>query len=230
MNKIENIFLIRHARSLRNEGLAADEPDCNVRLSDAGLVQAAEAGKFLSGFLDARGIPAKSLRLWTSPYARTRETRDIMMPHIERHVMDSREDILLTEWNFGLFDGLEMDERHEKYPVEAEHYDQSVAKHGKFYARPLNGESWQDVCVRVRQLFGTIVRDSEKQSRPVRNIAVISHGLALRAFVMMWMHHPVEWLMSEPNPNNASIRRISKDSSGRFVDNGYVFGGFEKSR
>jgi len=214
MKRLENIFLIRHARSLRNERLGRDIPDCNVPLSDEGKKQAVLLGNAAKAKLTGLNIPEHSVRIWTSPYARTRETRDGMLPKISEFVLDSREDMLLTEWNYGLFDGLTEAERFEKYPDEAKHFAENIAKHGKFYARPLNGESWQDVCVRVRQFFGTIVRDSEK-SDPVQNVAIVSHGLAICAFIMMWMHHEVEWLEKEPNPQNASIRHIGRDDKGK---------------
>ena len=226
MAGIENIFLARHASSARNERACGAEniPDCRVPLSETGLAQADAAGHAMSEILRDADLPAHSLRVWCSPYERTRQTRDAMTPRFSEYIMDSREDILLTEWNFGLFDGLTDAERHAKYPAEASHYDDSIAKNGKFYARPMNGESWQDVCVRVRQFFGTIVRDSEKKN-PVKNILIISHGLAIRAFVMMWMHHSVEWLDAEPNPNNCAIRRIRRAGM-ETRDMGYLFSGF----
>ena len=222
---LENIFLIRHLQSLRNLGQGGDIPDCNVPLTPEGREQSAVMGDRLGVLFGELGLAEKSVRVWCSPYLRTRQSRDITLGKISRYVRDSREDVLLTEWNFGLFDGLTEAERFAKYPNEAAQYAESIRRHGKYYARPLNGESWQDVCIRVRQFFGTITRDAEKAD-PVKNIAVFSHGLTIRAFVMMWLHLPVEWMESEKNPGNASVRRIGRDKDGKWHDFGNVFPGF----
>ena len=84
---------------------------------------------------------------------------------------DRREHILLTEQNFGLLDGLTDEECSEKYPEEARKYNLCAEYSGKFYAKPSNGESRYDVCVRAHQFFGT----------------------TLRTFTMMWLHKEIDW-------------------------------------
>ena len=74
---------------------------------------------------------------------------------------------------------------------------------GKYWARMPHGESCFDVCTRVANLFGTIVRDRKpaplKGRDGIDNIVIISHGVTIRAFMMMWCHYSPSWF--EVNPN-----------------------------
>jgi 2,3-bisphosphoglycerate-dependent phosphoglycerate mutase len=80
MNRLENIFLMRHAHSVANEDLAMYRhiPDHAIPLSGKGEAQAVEAGKQFAAFLQQSPqlFAAQSIRLWYSPYLRTRQTRD----------------------------------------------------------------------------------------------------------------------------------------------------------
>ncbi len=49
----------------------------------------------------------------------------------------------------------------------------------------------------------------------------VSHGVSVRAFVMMWCHKSPEWLEDEKNPGNCAVRLIDDDG-----DQGYIFEGF----
>lgn len=77
-----------------------------------------------------------------------------------------------------------------------------------------------DVAQRVHQSFGTFKRDAEKHG--IKNIIVVAHGTVNRAFLMMWLHLPYEWMHAEPNPKNCSIRLLEDGE-----DKGYVFPGFD---
>jgi 2,3-bisphosphoglycerate-dependent phosphoglycerate mutase len=233
MHQIENIFLMRHAHSVGNEDLSTYRhiPDHAISLSDTGKEQAVEAGKYFAGFLAqySQAFYDQSIRLWYSPFLRTKQTRDGLlagMGNAAAVFKDQREHILLMEQNFGLFDGLTDDERVEQYPDESHKYNLCAAYNGRFYAKPPNGESRYDVCVRVHQFFGTIIRDAEKQDNPVSNVFIISHGTTLRAFAMMWLHKEVEWFEQEPNPANCSIRHIGRNENGHFEDKGFIFQGY----
>lgn len=104
------------------------------------------------------------------------------------------------------------------FPNEYAHYKKCVDHEGKFWARVPLGESRFDVAVRVRETFGTFLRDAERYQ--YKNIVVICHGVTLRAFVMQWLHLTPEWFEAEPTPRNCSIRLI--DDAG---DQGYIYEG-----
>jgi broad specificity phosphatase PhoE len=49
---------------------------------------------------------------------------------------------------------------------------------------------------------------SDIEKHNVHKLVVISHGVTIRAIVMRWLHHSVEWFEAEKNPMNCSVRLI----------------------
>jgi 2,3-bisphosphoglycerate-dependent phosphoglycerate mutase len=217
---MQSIFLVRHGQSLGNVDLAVYKtiPDHAIPLSELGRRQAQSAGVALSRLIDIG--PTEPLRIWTSPYRRTRETADMLEAELRPRFpqLDRREHINLCEQQFGLFDGVPDDDRKHLFPLEWEHYDRAERHEGKFWARMPLGESRFDVAVRIHEAFGTFHRDAERHG--VRNIVVVCHGVTLRAFVMQWLHLPYEWFEAQPNPGNCDIYRIDTRASG---ERGYVY-------
>jgi 2,3-bisphosphoglycerate-dependent phosphoglycerate mutase len=218
------ILLVRHGESLGNVDpmIHATTADHAVPLSDRGKDQAREAGTRVAAYLEQQtGGDRPHVRLWVSPYHRTRQTADAVMETARGWITDRVEHILLCEQQFGLFDGVPEDELAERFPREFGYFDMQCRFGGKFWARMPQGESRFDVAKRIHQAFGTFHRDAIEHG--VQNIVVICHGVTLRAFVMMWCHLSPEWFEAETNPNNCAIRVI--DSG---VDQGYVFAGFPR--
>lgn len=218
------ILLVRHGESLGNVDplVHATTADHAVPLSERGREQAREAGRRLAAYLEQRGGgEGNHLRLWVSPYLRTRETADALQETAGGWISDRVEHVLLCEQQFGLFDGVLEPELPERFPREFAHYDMQCRFGGKFWARMPQGESRFDVAQRIHQAFGTFHRDA--QAHGIRDLVVICHGVTLRAFVMMWCHLSPEWFEREPNPRNAAIRLIEHGE-----DQGYVFEGFPR--
>jgi len=215
------ILLVRHGESISNVDarIYADMSDHVIPLSEEGRTQAAKAGAFLRDYFGVlpRDESYSAVRMWTSPYRRTRETADAIESAIGGAIsLDRREHINLCEQQFGLFDGIPDEELPIRFPNEFAHYKKCVDHEGKFWARVPLGESRFDVAVRVRETFGTFLRDAER--RQYKNIIVICHGVTLRAFVMQWLHLTPEWFEAEPTPGNGWIRLI--DDGG---DQGYIY-------
>jgi 2,3-bisphosphoglycerate-dependent phosphoglycerate mutase len=220
------IVLVRHGESYGNVDptVHARMADHAIPLSDRGREQAVEVGKRLDAYYRGLfGDPTDKphVRLWSSPYRRTRETAEAILSQAGSWIADQREHILLCEQQFGLFDGVPDDELPKRFPEEFEHYDKCCRFEGKFWARMPLGESRFDVAQRVHQAFGTFHRDATDHD--IRDIVVICHGVTLRAFVMMWCHLSPEWFEAEPNPRNCALRLI--DGHG---DDGYLFEGFSR--
>jgi broad specificity phosphatase PhoE len=226
------IFLVRHGQSMGNVDKTVHETtaDHAIPLSPEGHRQAKEAGLVLSRYIDGLyplPSPAKMwkeqkqphIRLWTSPYLRTRQTSDGVQEGLGEWCTDRREEIALVEQHFGLFDGVPDDQLPILFPREHAHYKKCEDFEGRFWARMPMGESRFDVALRVKPFFGTLIRDKEKHG--IENVVVVSHGVTLRAFAMQWLHLPFEWFEKEPNPWNCSIRLIENN-----VDKGYIFQGF----
>lgn len=219
-NKMKNIYLIRHGESVANinQKIYQSTADHAVALSPNGEIQAKEAGEKLLKLLP-EDIQSEKLRIWTSPYKRTRQTASILLKELQSRFpgqVDIREHINLCEQQFGLFDGLSEDELKEKFPLEYAHYDLAEKHEGKFWARMPLGESRFDVAVRVQQSFDTFFRDYKKNG--IENIIVICHGVTLRAFAMQWLHHPYEWFENQPNPKNCDIYHIDVEKGeGQYI-------------
>lgn len=246
------ILLVRHGESEANVDRSVHQtiPDHAISLSPRGREQAANAGTFVTRFLVARdnqlamsqvrfpSEPGASqtmgmyvhvasgklrCRLWKSPYARARQTADIILDRMRtltgaEPMAGVREHVALAEQQFGLFDGLEDAELASKYPAEHAHYKKCEDFEGRFWARMPLGESRFDVALRVHQAFGTFQRDAEKHR--IDTIVIVAHGTTIRAITMQWLHLPVEWFEKEPNPKNCSVRLI--DDNG---DQGYIYAG-----
>ena len=210
-----HIFLIRHGESMANTGenYRSRVPDHLVPLTERGREQAEKAGKFLAEYCRSRGISLDGARIWRSPYLRTRQTADCFNKHLK--IDDVREDITLTEQQYGLFDALPEEKWAEQYPNEFAEYRRQIEGRGKFYARLPLGESPYDVAIRVHQFMGTIYRDYEKHG--TKTLFVFTHGTTLRAFLLRWFHYSPEWYHEERNPQNCWIREIVDDK-----DLGYI--------
>jgi len=216
---MKNIYLIRHGESLGNIDLSVYHrmADHAIPLSDRGREQATAAGRALADLIDIS--PAEPLRVWSSPYCRTRETADRVGTELKKKFsqVDHREHINLCEQQFGLFDGIPDEELASRFPEEHAHYALAESHGGKFWARMPLGESRFDVAVRIHEAFGTFHRDAERHG--VRNIVVVCHGVTLRAFVMQWRHLPYEWFDAQPNPGNCDIYHLDAagHGEGRYI-------------
>ena len=210
-----HIFLIRHGESISNSGenYVRRIPDHLVTLTDRGKEQARRNGEWLAAYCREKGIDLSRARIWRSPYLRTRQTSEEFNRSLG--ITDIREDITLTEQQFGLFDAIPDEECKRIYPDEYAEYERQMANQGKFYARLPLGESPFDVAVRVHQFLGTIHRDYEKHG--VDTLFIFTHGTTLRTFLLRWFHYSPEWYHEERNPRNCWIREI--DGS---TDMGYI--------
>lgn len=217
VNKLRNgnafeIILVRHGLSAGNKDKKVhhDLPDHAIPLAEEGFEQARKVGLLIQEHL-FRKIDHGHVRLWQSPYLRTRQTAEEIVktqwPNGKSIITDVREDVALCEQQFGLFDGLSDKELKERYPNEHAHYEKCERFDGRFWARMPLGESRFDVTLRVHQMFGTWIRDADQHG--ITTIVVVSHGVTIRAILMRWLHHSFEWFENEPNPGNCSFRVIS---------------------
>ncbi|CAJ1438676.1 unnamed protein product [Effrenium voratum] len=61
---------------------------------------------------------------------------------------------------------------------------------GRFYYRFPNGEAGTDVFDRVSDFWSSLLRSMDKS--PVENLVLVSHGLLMRIFCMVYFHWTVE--------------------------------------
>lgn len=210
-----HIFLIRHGESKSNTGesFVTREPDHHIALTERGKEQARKNGEWLAEYCKKNNVDLSRARIWRSPFKRTRQTSEEFNKFLK--IDDIREDITLTEQQYGLFDQMPDSEWERRFPVEYAEYRRQCDNRGRFYARLPMGESPFDVAIRVHQFMGTVHRDLEKHG--IDTLFVFTHGATLRAFLLRWFHYPTEWYEDEYNPKNCWIREI-KDGE----DLGYI--------
>ena len=206
MSKPINIALVRHGESHANvdKSLYSKIPDYAVQLTEKGIEQAKNVGVNLRGLMGE-----KPPQFYVSPFWRTRETYiNIakagwpMQPVKTNYYEDPR--LREQEWHGKLpIDG---------YQIEAE--DERDA-YGTFYYRFDGGESVADVYDRVSDFLNTLHRDFEKPNFP-ENCIIVSHGMAIRVFLMRFFHMTVEDFEMLKNPLNCEMFLLSLNSKNKY--------------
>ena len=153
-----------------------------------------------------------SVVFYYSPYLRTKQTLDEIMPFFnEKEVVSCLEEPRISEQQLGNFQNVQ-----EILDAKAER-----SKFGRFYFRFPTGEAGLDVYNRVSSFIPTFVRDCTQYDIAGHdldnlNIVIITHGLALRFFLMRWFQWSVHDFEQSQNPENCEliIMHKIKDSDG----------------
>ncbi|MEP6902735.1 MAG: histidine phosphatase family protein [Actinomycetota bacterium] len=178
MNFPNTLWLIRHGESTANivrHKAEADklptidfperEPD--VPLSEAGIEQAVALGRWL------KFQKEKPTVIYSSPYLRASETARIITENAKLANVKTFYDERLRERELGIFDRLTKLGAMEKYAEECAKREEL----GKFYYRPIGGESWVDVALRVRSFW----RDLREMSADEK-VLIVTHEVVIRVF------------------------------------------------
>lgn len=185
------IKLVRHGESEANVADPAQPPaaDHLVPLTPRGVEQARQAGRTLGS--DYLG----ECLIYTSPFLRARQTLTAILEGAGLRPGDvtSWEDPRLREVDHGYSD----------VPSQRG----MVEIHGHFYYRYHGGESPADCYDRVSGFLESFVRRIQK-TRTMKAL-LVTHGLALRVFVMRLFHMTVEQFDAIANPHNADIITVA---------------------
>lgn len=199
---MSKIFLIRHAQSESNHDLTVliEKTNIGVHLTHKGVLQAREAGLSLAQYLHET---KESIKIWNSPYFRTRETACYIKEALKKQNIsfDEEESIYICERQFGLLD--DNPHSHKTHPEEHNHYKLHANNKHDFWARPPLGESPFDMCIRLDFFIRTILNE-----KPYDNHIIISHGAAIKGFITMKQKLSFEEYTAMHNPHNASIQLI----------------------
>jgi broad specificity phosphatase PhoE len=201
--KPKRIILIRHGESEANldKILHSQKPDYAIELTDKGLLQASEAGQELRSI-----VGDESVFFYISPYWRTRMTFEEIAPHFETDLLQLREEPRLREQEWGHLKDLDV----------CKTDDEQRDAFGTFYYRLPDGESCADVYDRVSDFFGTLHRDFEKADFP-ENAVMITHGTAIRLFLMRWFHWTVEEFEELANPKNCQVIVMERNENNKYT-------------
>jgi broad specificity phosphatase PhoE len=216
---VHRIILIRHGESLGNIDERAYEStaDWRIPLTKKGREQASLAGKKVASHLsiqtddDSREVDLTKGRvfLYVSPYLRTRQTlREILREVPKDSIIGIREDPRIAEQQFGNFQNSAIQDNKAKR-----------TDFGRFFYRFPSGESGFDVYNRISGFLGTMQRDaSDEQSSKGEGmtICIVTHGLALRLFLMRWFQYTVHEFERSYNPKNGRVVVLEQAKGGGF--------------
>jgi len=174
------LWLVRHGESAGNVAALAAEAsgegridiatrDMDVPLSDRGERQA----KALGAWIGEQPKDQRPTAVLASPYTRACQTAEIAMAAAGLTNVEIAVDERLREREFGQLDRLTKAGIIERYPGEAERRGFL----GKFYYRPIGGESWADVVLRLRSLVDTVSRTCTNE-----RLLVVSHQVVVLMF------------------------------------------------
>jgi len=176
------LWLVRHGESAGNVARDTAERlgratieltgrDVDVPLSPLGERQSRALGRWL-GQLPPGQRPSVLL---TSPYARARQTADLLVQcaQLERGDFVLLVDERLREKEFGALNRWTKTGIVDKFPEEAARREEV----GKFYYRPPGGESWCDVLLRLRSVLDHIqLRYSSER------VLIVAHQVIVLCF------------------------------------------------
>lgn len=197
------IYLIRHGESEANVDfqILKDRPDCSIPLTSKGISQASDLGKWLE-----TKLTDTPLLVLHSPYKRTRDTMELATANL--NVASLKEELCLTEIRFGLLEGLTTNEFLNRYPDAYWNFQKALKDPtGSFYASRPQGESYFDVCMRVRHLVGDLLK--APKGLP---ILIFAHGGTNRCLQKELLKESVEYFVGLENQENCSVIEIDLEN------------------
>lgn len=200
--KPRRIILIRHGESQANvdKYLFGKVPDYTIELTDKGLEQAKEAGQQLKEL-----VGNESMYFYVSPFWRARSTFEGVAASFPQTQFRYSEEPRLREQEWGY---LRCQEDFDKICRERREY-------GTFYYRIPGGEAGSDVYDRINDLLGSLYRDFSKEGFP-ENCVLVTHGLAIRLFIMRFFHLTVEEFELMLAPKNCDLVIMELQGDGHY--------------
>lgn len=205
-----NLVLVRHAESEGNvrsvdERAAFDLSTHAYPLTARGREQSAKTRDYLRTRFDRFNVR------YTSYYDRARETMGILCPGEKVY-----EDPRLAEASRGIWHTMTRAEIEAAYPHEIVRRD----REGYYHHRPLGGENWPDVELRIHSFLGTLARDYGDQ-----DVLIVCHGFWLILFQRLVEHFSIDEAVrryKEAVVENASVTTYRGGARLTLVDQNVV--------
>jgi broad specificity phosphatase PhoE len=159
-----------------------------------------------------------TIRIFTSPYRRTRETTEGILRTLtadddetgpspfQREDIKVYEEPRLREQDFGNF---------QPCSFEMERMWQERADYGHFFYRIPNGESAADAYDRVSSFNESLWRQFGGDDFPSVCV-LVTHGLLTRVFLMKWYHWTVEYFEDLRNTHHCEFLIMEKDQRQKY--------------
>ena len=174
----KSLWLIRHGESTANiarhkaeaEKLPTidfPEREPDVPLSDSGVQQSIALGEWFKAQTEKPTI------IYSSPYLRAADTARLIVENAAIENVKTFYDERLRERELGIFDRLTRLGAMEKYAAECAKREEL----GKFYFRPIGGESWCDVALRVRSFWRDL-----REMHADEKVLIVTHEAVIRLF------------------------------------------------
>lgn len=187
------LCLVRHAESEGNVLTIDERAQTPIATHDYALtVRGQEQAKITGQYL--RNLYPQFDAYYTSYYRRAKETMKLLYPDAKVY-----EDPRLAEAQRGIYHTMTHEQIAQRFPEELERKEREKL----FHHRPLGGENWADVELRIHSFLGTLSRDYEDQ-----NVVIVVHGHWLIMFQRLIERFTIEESMrryQEAVVENASI-------------------------
>jgi broad specificity phosphatase PhoE len=198
------LVVVRHAESEGNvrtfdERVQMPVSNFRFKLTKRGKQQAAISGEYVrEKFGEFDGY-------FTSYYERAKETFKIMFPDV-----CAIEDARLCESQRGILHNLSADQVAAIFPDEAAR----LAKEGLYHCRPIGGENWLDVELRIHSFIEMLRQDYQDQ-----RVLIVAHGQWLFLLQKVLEQTSMEEALAAYKPElygNASVTSyVPKSDKGR---------------
>jgi broad specificity phosphatase PhoE len=213
---VAELIVVRHGESTANvareeaeacgaELITVEARDADVALSDVGLRQSQALGRWLAQ------VPAAAMptAVWSSPYARARQTAQAVLA-AAGSPLAIRVDERLRDKELGVLDTLTSYGVRTRFPMEAERRRWL----GKFYYRAPGGESWADMTLRLRSALADLDHDEEGQ-----RVLIVTHDavvMLLRYICEGLDEQSLLELASTATIVNTGLTRLVRDDVGQW--------------
>jgi broad specificity phosphatase PhoE len=211
---MKHIYLIRHGKSESNEDryIHLLKKDADIALSTNGKQQSLIAGDFFAQFLAENNLLDDKFKIFTSPFLRAQQTRDLMLSRINNlQITSSTLDNLLIEQDLG-WEGIKTKEDVDEIEHNA---NISTPQEIKFYKEVKQGEARCAVVERVRPFVTKEILNTDGS-----HIIIFSHGTLIRAIsYILTRVKPAEF---EHIPPNTAIKELIIDDD-NCLDKGWIY-------
>jgi 2,3-bisphosphoglycerate-dependent phosphoglycerate mutase len=173
-----SLWFARHGQSEGNvirdeaerrheEGYELATRDADVPLSDLGRRQASALGRWMA----EQSADLRPDAVFVSPYLRARQTADLVLTEAGLTGVRLGVDERLRDRELGEWDGLTWRGIVARFPEESERAELV----GRFFHRPPGGESWADICLRLRTFLADVARELEGA-----RVLVVAHDVVIQ--------------------------------------------------
>ncbi|KYR02764.1 hypothetical protein DLAC_00227 [Tieghemostelium lacteum] len=199
------LVVVRHAQSEQNAALdlfqddidrLAGVRDADIKLTQVGEWQATKTGEYLA-------TTTKFDVCFTSPYFRAVETSKLIINQLGYQIK-LHKDNWLREKEFGRLHGLTEQMIKERYPDE--HTIRN--RDGRYWFRPIGGENYADVELRIHAFLEKISRNYSGKS-----VLIITHQVPYKIFNSLFHHLDEEGLLGLEPVYNCGVQEYILDTS-----------------